>query len=289
MQKRIEKANLLIEALPYIREFQDKTVVIKYGGSAMVSTVLRQKVLEDIALMNFMGINVVIVHGGGKHITEISSRLGIKSEFVNGLRVTDSETMMVTQMVLAGLINKDIVADINLHGSKACGLSGKDGSLILAKKKSDDGVDYGFVGEVVSINSDLLNIMKDNGYISVVSPLGVDENGDSLNINADVVAARIAQELKANKVIYLTDVDGLFMDKDDDTTLISSLDVETCKELKEEGVIAGGMIPKIDACMKALESGVEKVHIINGTIEHAIILEMFTDSGIGTQISLTKI
>lgn len=287
MQKRIEKANLLIEALPYIREFQDKTVVIKYGGSAMISSVLREKVLEDIALMNFMGINVVIVHGGGKHITEISERLGIKSEFVNGLRVTDSETMMVTQMVLAGLINKDIVADINLHGSKACGLSGKDGSLILAKKKSaDDGVDYGFVGEIISINSDLLNIMKDNGYISVVSPLAVDEKGDSLNINADVVAARIAEELKANKVIYLTDVDGLFMDKDDDTTLISSLNVGRCRELKEQGIIAGGMIPKIDACMKSLESGVEKVHIINGTIEHAIILEMFTDSGIGTQISL---
>ncbi len=288
MQKRIEKANLLIEALPYIREFQDKTVVIKYGGSAMVSSVLRDKVLEDIALMNFMGINVVIVHGGGKHITEISQRLGIKSEFVNGLRVTDSETMMVTQMVLAGLINKDIVADINLHGSKACGLSGKDGSLILAKKKSDDdGVDYGFVGEIISINSDLLNIMRDNGYISVVSPLGVDENGDSLNINADVVAARIAQEVRANKVIYLTDVDGLFMDKDDESTLISSLNVERCETLKKSGVIAGGMIPKIDACMRALESGVEKVHIINGTIEHAIILEMFTDSGIGTQISLS--
>ncbi len=288
MQKRIEKANILIEALPYIREFQGKTVVIKYGGSAMVSSVLRQKVLEDIALMNFMGINVVIVHGGGKHITEISQRLGIKSEFVNGLRVTDRDTMMVTQMVLAGLINKDIVANIILHGAKACGLSGKDGSLILAKKKSaDDGVDYGFVGEIISINSELLDIMKDSGYISVVSPLAVDENGDSLNINADVVAARIAQELKANKVIYLTDVDGIFMDKDDDTTLINSLNIQRCRELKDKGIISGGMIPKIDACMKALEHGVEKVHIINGTIEHAIILEMFTDSGIGTQINLS--
>ncbi len=285
MQKYIEKANLLIEALPYIREFSNSTVVIKYGGSAMTDDNLRHKVLEDIVLMNLLGIHVIIVHGGGKHITELSSRLGIKSEFVNGLRVTDSDTMMVTQMVLAGLINKDIVADIGIIGAKACGLSGKDGSLISAKKKqSDNGVDYGFVGEITAINTDLLNIMKTNGYISVVSPLAIDENGDSLNINADVVAARIAQEIKANKIIYLTDVDGLFMDKNDSQTLISSIDIEKCTKLKKDGIIDGGMIPKIDACIKALESGVEKVHIINGTIEHAIILEMFTDSGIGTEI-----
>ncbi|MEK6794580.1 MAG: acetylglutamate kinase [Spirochaetota bacterium] len=286
MERYIEKAKTLVEALPYIRLFNGKTIVIKYGGSAMVEDALRSHVLEDIVLMRLVGINPVVVHGGGKHITELSKRLGIESKFVNGLRVTDSETMMITQMVLAGLINKDIVADIALLGGKACGISGKDGGLIMATKKSDtSGTDYGFVGDIEQVNPELLRILEENSYIPVVSPVGTDDQGDSLNINADVAAARIAEELKAEKIIYLTDVDGILRNKKDPSTLIPVVSASGIETLKREGIIESGMIPKVDACVRALNRGVGKVHIINGTVPHALILEVFTDSGIGTEIT----
>lgn len=283
MERFIEKAKTLVEALPYIRLFNGKTIVIKYGGSAMIEDMLRSHVLEDIVLMRLVGINPVVVHGGGKHITELSKRLGIESKFVNGLRVTDSETMMVTQMVLAGLINKDIVADIALLGGKACGISGKDGSLIMAKKKTD--ADYGLVGEIESVNAELLRILEANSYIPVISPVGTDDQGDSLNINADVAAARIAEELKAEKIIYLTDVDGILKNKKDPSTLIPFVTASGIEALKRDGTIESGMIPKVDACVRALNRGVGKVHIINGTVPHALILEVFTNSGIGTEIT----
>lgn len=287
MQKYIEKANVLIEALPYMRIFNGKSVVIKYGGSAMADEKLRKKVLEDIVLMRLVGINVVIVHGGGKHITELSEKLGIESTFRDGLRVTDEASMMVAQMVLAGLINKDIVADLSILGAKACGFSGKDGRLIEAVKKVNiDGSDYGLVGDIVNINTDLLDIMCEKNYISVVSPIAFDKNGESLNINADVAAAMIAKALQAEKIVYLTDIDGILTDKNDPKTLLNSIDTKKAEDLKEKGIITSGMIPKIDACINALNSGVKKVHIINGKVPHAIILEMFTDMGIGTEIVL---
>lgn len=286
METYIEKANTLIEALPYIRDFSGKTIVIKYGGSAMVDEHLRVNVIRDVVLMRLVGINPVIVHGGGKHITELSERLGIQSSFLNGLRVTDPETMKVTQMVLAGLINKDLVAEIELHGGKACGISGKDGNLIRAKKlrAKNEGDDYGLVGEILSINPDLLNILEREGYVPVISPIGVDSEGKSLNINADVSAARIAEELGAEKLIYLTDVDGILEEEGSPETLLRHLDERAIATYKEEGVIKGGMIPKVDACLRALRNGVNKVHIINGTIIHALLLEIFTEKGIGTEI-----
>jgi acetylglutamate kinase len=286
MQQYIDKANILVEALPYIREFYGKTIVIKYGGSAMIRDDLRSDVLEDIVLMRLVGINPVVVHGGGKHITELSAKLGLQSKFVDGLRVTDPDTMMVTQMVLAGLINKDIVADIALLGGKACGISGKDGNLLRAKKLlGPHGADYGLVGDITDVNVELLDIFRTNGYIPVVSPIGTDEHGDSLNINADVAAARIGEALRAEKIIYLTDVDGILRDRKDPKTLISKIDVDGIERLKQDGIIEAGMIPKVDACVCALKNGVGKVHIINGTIPHAIILEVFTESGIGTEIT----
>lgn len=285
MQAYIEKAETLIEALPYIRRFSGKTVVIKYGGSAMIDETLRTKVIEDIVLMKIVGINPVIVHGGGKHITEVSKRMGLESSFKGGLRVTDDDTMMVTQMVLAGLINKDLVSQIELHGGQACGLSGKDGSLICAKIFKDEaGDDYGRVGEITSVNTRLLDILEREGYIPVVSPIGVDENGHSLNINADVAAARIAEALKAEKIIFLTDVDGILRDKDDASTLLRNLTPKSVDENIKTGVIESGMLPKVNACVRALKKGVGKVHIINGTTEHALLLEIFTQEGIGTEI-----
>lgn len=279
-------ADILVEALPYIRKFTGKTVVVKYGGSAMIDPSLSAKVMQDIILMQYVGIIPVIVHGGGKHISEISLRMGVESAFLNGLRVTDAETMKITQMVLAGLVNKDIVSQLEQMGAKACGLSGKDGNMIRAKRKvGKQGEDYGLVGEITEVDVSLIKTLQEKHFIPVISPLGSGPDGESLNINADVAAARIAQALNAEKIVFLTDVNGILTDKNDSATLVRNLTPSAAEELIKTGVIAGGMIPKIESCIAALRNGVRKVHILNGTAEHALLLETFTDEGIGTEIA----
>ena len=280
----INKANILIEALPYIQKLWDKTIVIKYGGNAMVDPSLTRKILEDVTLLKYVGLNPILVHGGGPEINAMLKRVDVKSEFHNGLRITDDATMEIVQMVLAGKLNKNIAAEIGTLGGKAIGLCGKDAGLIVVKKKPPlpDGVDLGHVGDIVKVNTKLLNTLCTDEYIPVISSVGVDENGDSYNINADTAAAAIATALKAEKLIYLTDIDGVRRVADDPTTLIPVMTVEQAHAYIADGTITGGMIPKVTACVDAIEKGVCRVHIINGTIPHPIILEIFTDRGIGT-------
>ena len=284
----INKANILIEALPYIQRLWGKTVVIKYGGNAMKSDDLTHKILEDVTLLKYVGINPILVHGGGPEINAMLSRVGVQSSFHNGLRITDAATMEIVQMVLAGKLNKNIVSDIGRLGGKAIGLCGKDAGLITVKKKPplSDGVDLGFVGDIVSINTKLLNSLCADEYIPVISSVGTDENGESYNINADTAAAAIAAALKAEKLIFLTDIDGVRADPEDPASLFPVLTVDQSKALIEDGTISGGMIPKVTACTDAIEKGVRRVHILNGTIPHPIILEIFTDRGIGTMFEL---
>lgn len=280
----INKANILIEALPYIQKLWGKTIVIKYGGNAMVDPSLTRKILEDVTLLKYVGLNPILVHGGGPEINAMLKRVDVKSEFHNGLRITDDATMEIVQMVLAGKLNKNIAAEIGTLGGKAIGLCGKDAGLIVVKKKPPlpDGVDLGHVGDIVKVNTKLLNTLCTDEYIPVISSVGVDENGDSYNINADTAAAAIATALKAEKLIYLTDIDGVRRVADDPTTLIPVMIVEQAHAYIADGTITGGMIPKVTACVDAIENGVRRVHIINGTITHPIILEIFTDRGIGT-------
>ena len=280
----INKANILIEALPYIQKLWGKTIVIKYGGNAMVDPSLTRKILEDVTLLKYVGLNPILVHGGGPEINAMLKRMDVKSEFHNGLRITDDATMEIVQMVLAGKLNKNIAAEIGTLGGKAIGLCGKDAGLIVVKKKPPlpDGVDLGHVGDIVKVNTKLLNTLCTDEYIPVISSVGVDENGDSYNINADTAAAAIATALKAEKLIYLTDIDGVRRVADDPTTLIPVMTVEQAHAYIADGTITGGMIPKVTACVDAIEKGVCRVHIINGTIPHPIILEIFTDRGIGT-------
>ncbi len=280
----INKANILIEALPYIQKLWGKTIVIKYGGNAMVDPSLTRKILEDVTLLKYVGLNPILVHGGGPEINAMLKRVDVKSEFHNGLRITDDATMEIVQMVLAGKLNKNIAAEIGTLGGKAIGLCGKDAGLIVVKKKPPlpDGVDLGHVGDIVKVNTKLLNTLCTDEYIPVISSVGVDENGDSYNINADTAAAAIATALKAEKLIYLTDIDGVRRVADDPTTLIPVITVEQAHAYIADGTITGGMIPKVTACVDAIEKGVCRVHIINGTIPHPIILEIFTDRGIGT-------
>lgn len=280
----INKANILIEALPYIQKLWGKTIVIKYGGNAMVDPSLTRKILEDVTLLKYVGLNPILVHGGGPEINAMLKRVDVKSEFHNGLRITDDATMEIVQMVLAGKLNKNIAAEIGTLGGKAIGLCGKDAELIVVKKKPQlpDGVDLGHVGDIVKVNTKLLNTLCTDEYIPVISSVGVDENGDSYNINADTAAAAIATALKAEKLIYLTDIDGVRRVADDPTTLIPVMTVEQAHAYIADGTITGGMIPKVTACVDAIENGVRRVHIINGTIPHPIILEIFTDRGIGT-------
>ena len=282
--KFINKANILIEALPYIQKLWGKTIVIKYGGNAMVDPSLTRKILEDVTLLKYVGLNPILVHGGGPEINAMLKRVDVKSEFHNGLRITDDATMEIVQMVLAGKLNKNIAAEIGTLGGKAIGLCGKDAGLIVVKKKPPlpDGVDLGHVGDIVKVNTKLLNTLCTDEYIPVISSVGVDENGDSYNINADTAAAAIATALKAEKLIYLTDIDGVRRVADDPTTLIPVMTVEQAHAYIADGTITGGMIPKVTACVDAIEKGVCRVHIINGTIPHPIILEIFTDRGIGT-------
>lgn len=280
----INKANILIEALPYIQKLWGKIIVIKYGGNAMVDPSLTRKILEDVTLLKYVGLNPILVHGGGPEINAMLKRVDVKSEFHNGLRITDDATMEIVQMVLAGKLNKNIAAEIGTLGGKAIGLCGKDAGLIVVKKKPPlpDGVDLGHVGDIVKVNTKLLNTLCTDEYIPVISSVGVDENGDSYNINADTAAAAIATALKAEKLIYLTDIDGVRRVADDPTTLIPVMTVEQAHAYIADGTITGGMIPKVTACVDAIEKGVRRVHIINGTIPHPIILEIFTDRGIGT-------
>jgi acetylglutamate kinase len=290
MQKLIEKANTLLEALPYIRRFSGKTIVIKYGGHAMADEALKRSFALDIILLKYIGINPVIVHGGGPQINENLKRFGIVSEFVRGMRVTDAATMGVVEMVLTGQVNREVVGYINQHGGKAVGLSGKDGGLLLCKKLlqevvGEDGttekIDMGFVGEITRVDPTIIETLEKERFIPVIAPVGVGADGESYNINADLVAGKIAAALKAEKLILLTDVAGV---KDKDGTLLSSIQLAEVPRLIDGGVITGGMIPKVTCCVEALGDGTGKAHIIDGRVEHAVLLEIFTDVGIGTEI-----
>lgn len=286
----INKANILIEALPYIQRLWGKTIVIKYGGNAMVNEDLTRKILEDVTLLKYVGINPILVHGGGPEINAMLGRVGVSSSFHNGLRITDDATMEIVQMVLAGKLNKNIAAQIGKLGGKAIGLCGKDAGLIQVTKKPPlpDGVDLGHVGDIVKVNTKLLNSLCADEYIPVISTVGVDADGEGYNINADTAASAIATALKAEKLIYLTDIDGVRRVADDATTLFPILTVEQALDLIADGTITGGMIPKVTACIDAIEKGVRRVHILNGTIPHPIILEIFTDRGIGTMFERGK-
>jgi acetylglutamate kinase len=291
MGNPIDKATVLVEALPYIQRFYNKTIVIKYGGSTMEEEKVRRNFALDVVLLKYIGINPVIVHGGGPQIGDLLTRIGKKSQFVEGMRVTDGETMDVVEMVLVGKVNKEIVAMINQQGGKAVGLSGKDGRLIVAKKlrltksrgldEAPELIDIGMVGEVKEINPGVIEALKKENFIPVIAPVGVGEEGETYNINADLVAGKVASALKAEKLILLTDVEGV---KDEKKHLIPTLDTKTAKRLIAQKVISSGMIPKVNCCLNALEEGVTKTHIIDGRMEHAILLEIFTDVGIGTQI-----
>lgn len=282
----IEKANILIEALPYIQRLAGKTVVIKYGGNAMVDEDLTNKILQDVTLLKYVGVNPILVHGGGPDINAALQKMDVKSEFHNGLRITDEATMEVVQMVLAGKLNKNIVSQLGKLGGKAIGLCGKDAGLLTVVKKplTKDGVDLGFVGNIVGVNVKLLELLSMDEYIPVIAPVGVDRDGKSYNINADTAASEIASALKAEKLMFLTDVDGIRLNAKDSSTLISSISVSEINELISSGVITGGMIPKVQGCVRAIKQGVKRVHILDGTIPHPILLEIFTDKGIGTMV-----
>ena len=282
----IEKTKTLQEALPHIQRFRDATVVIKYGGHAMIDPKLKQEVMQDVVLMENVGINPVIVHGGGPEITTLMDRVGLQPQFIDGQRVTDAETLDIAEMVLAGKLNGEIVSRINQLGGRAVGLSGKDGRLIVARKMDmDAGKDMGYVGEVEQINAELIAILDQNNYIPVISPIGAAPDGQTYNINADSVAAQLAARLGARKLILLTDVRGICRDAADPGTLINRLKIAEATALIEEGVVRGGMIPKVRACQAAIEAGVESAHILDGRLPHALLIELFTDRGIGTMIT----
>ncbi|MDX9746281.1 MAG: acetylglutamate kinase [Syntrophales bacterium] len=287
----MERADILLEALPYIRRFYNKTIVVKYGGHAMVDNVLKDSFARDLVLMRYIGIHPVVVHGGGPQIGDFLKKVGKDSRFIRGMRVTDEETMSIVEMVLVGSVNKEIVGMMNRHGGKAVGLSGKDGNLIEAEKyylseeKAKDTppeiIDIGLVGKVTSINAELIRSLVRDGFIPVIAPTGVGAGGETYNINADLVAGAVAAALKAEKLVLLTDVPGVMDEKNE---LINTMDRLQGLRLIDEGVIGGGMFPKVKCCLKALKGGVGKSHIIDGRLKHAVLLEMFTDRGIGTEI-----
>ena len=278
------RAEVLMDALPYIQKYNGKIVVVKYGGNAMTSDVLKDSVMADLVLLSLIGVKVVLVHGGGPEINEQLHKIGKESQFIEGLRYTYQETMDVVQMVLAGKVNKELVKLIEKNGGKAIGLSGIDGSLIKAKKLTND-IDLGFVGEITSVNTELLNLSMNSGYIPVVSSIAIGENDtNSYNINADTCASKIASALKAEKLILLTDVPGVMTNPDDSSTLISTLRLHQIPKLTVDKVIKGGMIPKINCCVESVRMGVKKAHIIDGRIKHSILLELLSKKGIGTEI-----
>jgi acetylglutamate kinase len=283
IKSAMEKAEILVEALPYIKEFYGKRVVIKYGGAAMQDCGLKQKVMQDIVLMKYVGMHPIVIHGGGPEINAMLKRLEIKSSFIDGLRVTDQATMEIVEMVLGGKVNKEIVSGINASGGKAVGISGKDGGLIEARALDPKGL-MGFVGEVQNINPQVIETMIESGYIPVIAPIGIDDQGQSYNINADLAAAAIAVSMKADKLVLLTDVPGLLQDPKDADSLISVLKVSEVAGYIAEGTIAGGMIPKVHCCEEAVAGGVGRTHIIDGRVPHSILLEVFTDEGVGTMV-----
>ena len=287
MEEYIEKAKVLSEALPYFRQFYGKTVVIKYGGSAMEDAEIRQTIAKDIVLMKYVGVNPVVVHGGGKAINEVMAKMGKTPAFHDGMRVTDEETRDIVEMVLVGRINKEVVSLINRAGGKAIGISGKDADMIQATRyqlENAPDVDIGYVGRVSRVNPDPLRALEQSGYIAVVAPIGFGDDGQTYNINADSVAGEIAAALKAEKLVLLTDTPGILRKKGDESSLISTLEPSQVEDLIDSGVIEGGMLPKVEACERALEAGVGKTHIIDGRVLHALLLEIFTDKGIGTQL-----
>ncbi|WP_066873623.1 acetylglutamate kinase [Clostridium mediterraneense] len=279
----LDKANTLIQALPYIQKYNNKVIVVKYGGNAMKNKSLKESVIKDIVLMSCVGIKVVLVHGGGPEIDKALKKIGKTSEFINGLRYTDEETMEIVQMVLAGKINKELVALINNNGGNAVGLCGIDGNMIKTSKK-ESAIDLGYVGDIDSINSKVIKDSLKNNYISVVSTIAMGNDGKIYNVNADIAAAKIASALKAEKIILLTDVPGLLLDVNDNDTIISKINKNNLEKLIKDGTIKGGMIPKIECCIDSLDNGVIKAHIIDGRIPHTILLELFSENGIGTMI-----
>ena len=288
MISNLDKAKVLVNALPFIKKYHGKTIVIKYGGSAMVNEEAREQFIQDVVLMKYVGINPVIVHGGGPEINDMLNRVGKESKFLGGNRVTDSETMEIVEMVLSGKVNKGIVSDINKHGGKAVGLSGKDSNMVLVEKKyiEVDGEkrDIGFVGEIKKINAEVISLLESNDVIPVISSIGVDKKGQTYNINADYVAGAIAGELKADRLIFLTDVDGIMTNPEDKKTIIIEMTKEEAESLIEKGIISGGMIPKVNTCLSAIKKGVDSVIILNGKLEHSLLLELFTIEGAGTLI-----
>jgi len=293
MKTSMERADILVEALPYIRRFFNKTVVIKYGGHAMVDEELKNNFARDLVLMKYIGINAVVVHGGGPQIGSLLKKLGKESKFVQGMRVTDEETMDIVEMVLVGKVNQEIVGLINRHGGRAVGLSGKDANLIRAEKyylnaekvkeTPPEIIDIGLVGKVKAVNAELITTLMADGVIPVIAPTGVGDGGETYNINADLVAGAVASALAAEKLILLTDVPGVLNRQKE---LIHTMDERTTRRMIEEGTIEGGMFPKVKCCLKALRGGVKKAHIVDGRLKHTILLEMFTDQGIGTEIVL---
>ena len=294
IRKSMERADILLEALPYIRRFYNKTIVIKYGGHAMVDEELKDIFARDVVMMKYIGINPVVVHGGGPQIGSILKKLGKDAKFVQGMRVTDEETMAIVEMVLVGMVNKEIVGLINRHGGEAVGLSGKDGNLTMAERyllsaeKAKDTpseiIDLGLVGKVTRINTGLITSLENSGFIPVIAPTGVGENGETYNINADIVAGEVAAALKAEKLLILTDMEGVM---DEKGRLINTMNDGEAKDMIQTGLIRGGMFPKVKCCLKALREGVKKAHIIDGRLKHSILLEIFTDMGIGTEIVLS--
>lgn len=278
------KANILMEALPYIKEFSGETVVIKYGGAAMVDEAIKQAVMQDIALMKLIGMRPVIVHGGGPEINQMLKAVGKESVFKNGLRVTDEETVEIAEMVLAGKVNKSIVQLLENQGISAAGLTGKDGNTMICEKNMPKGEDIGYVGKIVSVNTELIDTLLLAGFTPVIAPIGTDENAQSYNINADYAALHIAKALKAKKLVFMTDVPGILKNVEDPTSFISVLEPEEARRLIADGTIGGGMIPKVKSCLEAIEGGVQNVHILDGRIEHCLLLEFFTSRGIGTLI-----
>lgn len=283
MQQYLDKAEVLIEALPYIQRFNRKIIVVKYGGSAMVDEELKARVIQDVTLLKLVGFKPIIVHGGGKEISRWVGKVGMKPEFKNGLRVTDEATMELAEMVL-GKVNKSLVQLVESLGVRAIGISGKDGRLLSVKKKYANGEDIGFVGDVTNVNADILYDLLEKDFLPIICPVGLDDDNNTYNINADDAACAIAKAMKAEKLAFLTDIEGVYKDPQDPFTLISELTVSEAHKLVGDGYIGGGMLPKINNCIEAIESGVSRVHILDGRIPHCLLLEIFTNKGIGTAI-----
>lgn len=283
MQQYLDKAQVLIEALPYIQRFNRKIIVVKYGGSAMIDEELKKQVIEDVTLLKLVGFKPIIVHGGGKEISRWVNKVGMEPEFINGLRVTDADTMEVAEMVL-GKVNKSLVQHVEELGVRAIGISGKDGGLLRVDKKYSEGQDIGFVGEVKEVNAEILYDLLEKDFLPIVCPVGLDDAYQTYNINADDAACAIARAVKAEKLAFLTDIEGVYKDPEDPGTLISELYVEEAEALISGGNIGGGMLPKLQNCIDAIENGVSRVHILDGRIPHCLLLEIFTNKGIGTAI-----